>query len=777
MINYIEMVIIIKKFPEIVNNFQKNLKIYKKDLKYLKSYKFFKKYDQQFEQHITNYTQLHYTKIYKIYDYIEKYYKSEKSKNFIFLKLNWDYLMLNMQFVGILRMITVDNFNLFKTGEYEEFRTKFISPKIEHYEKMNKNLLQFIRSIISNNPTKTIVTISSIMDPLSTLCYTNKVLWKQITKNLIIFSSSTTFQNKYRINILPYFLNMDNFGKHTKKVRDFYFKGRYNLVYGLLNDRIRMYNEVKNYKNSKIILMNVNEVNKNFRSDYIKMMNTSKYILCPSGYEDSSFRLYEAIKAKSIPIYIYRDSPSLPFTDVIDWKRLCILVEINNIKNILEIVNKIDEKSYKTMINYGQQIFNKYLTISGTSKKMIEILDKGKYKKSNNFRRIHHDALLLKSNHNILTNIKIVPTAFFNSGNYFSNKENFTFYKNYKKGVKIICVMLVIGHEYEKMVKPCIERKILYCKKNGYDLLICRKNLLDFVHDDTDIKFKDMYYLIWSKIIISYFVMNGYNWVWVTDADTYINNLSKKIETYLDSQYNLIINREHHNDSDKNFWKSIFKKKKFLSYNRVSTSDFILQNNNWSIRLLIELFNSKMYLEKAVKDGKIQIRSQINYKYFKDLQEQGYLNYIINTSKYFKNGTKILSKHDRISQWLEEYRDNKSKHGYNLRNSFSVDFQGIRGDLLKYMINLFANTNNRELTMKKIIKFVKKSNYCINRKQWNKTKTWKGKNPDGWTFDNNKIYDQRVLFPGWCLTQSEIEFDGDVLKYFYSNKKRTDKNI
>ena len=93
------------------------------------------------------------------------------------------------------------------------------------------------------------------------------------------------------------------------------------------------------------------------------------------------------------------------------------------------------------------------------------------------------------------------------------------------------------------------------------------------------------------------------------------------------------------------------------------------------------------------------------------------------------------------------------------------------------MINLFANTNNRELTMKKIIKLVKKSNYCINRKQWNKTKAWKGKNSDGWTFDNNKIYDQRVLFPGWCLTQSEIEFDGDVLKYFYSNKKRTDKNI
>ena len=56
MINYIEMVIIIKKFPEIVNNFQKNLKIYKKDLKYLKSYKFFKKYDQQFEQHITKTT-------------------------------------------------------------------------------------------------------------------------------------------------------------------------------------------------------------------------------------------------------------------------------------------------------------------------------------------------------------------------------------------------------------------------------------------------------------------------------------------------------------------------------------------------------------------------------------------------------------------------------------------------------------------------------------------------------------------------------------------------
>ena len=37
---------------------------------------------------------------------------------------------------------------------------------------------------------------------------------------------------------------------------------------------------------------------------------------------------------------------------------------------------------------------------------------------------------------------------------------------------------------------------------------------------------------------ISYFVLRHYDWIWVTDADTYINNLSIRIENYIDNDYN-----------------------------------------------------------------------------------------------------------------------------------------------------------------------------------------------------------------------------------------------
>jgi hypothetical protein len=515
------------------------------------------------------------------------------------------------------------------------------------------------------------------------------------------------------------------------------------------------------------------------RNDYIKMMNTSKYILCPFGQEDSSFRLYEAIKSKSIPIYIYNIQPSLPFTDVINWKKLCILVKYDNIKTIPQIIKKIDEKDYKKFIDYGQKILNNYFTLEGCSRHIMKILDSNKYKLSFDIDKKINFTPIIERNGVPFISKKISPTMFFSWEKYFTNNRNFIFYKNnLEKKIgkpKILVIMLLFGNNYTQLVKQCVTRKIEYCKKNNYNLLICKKNLLNSM--DTPLLAKK-YHFIWSKIIMSYFVLRHYDWIWVTDADTYINDTSIRIENYIDNNYNLIINNENHINirnekklKDEYFWKRIFKNKKFLQYDRITTSDFLLKNCEWSERLLMETFNCKHLLDNAIKNNNVQLKIDIEYKFFKDLHEQAYLNYLINVSKFYNSKTKILKKDNRISIWIEEYFI--QNRDLNLRKFFMVDFQGARGDVLKKLIDIFDNKKNKVITINKIDKLMKESDYCKNREIWFKKGIWGGKyNPKGWTFDNNKKYDRLVLFPTWCKSENKKAYSNDIFGELYNQVKK-----
>lgn len=772
------MVLIIKKFPNIINRYQKNIEIYKNDVKTLKSLSFFKNYHNDLDSHIMQYSKLKYNKVYELYNIIEKKYKND---NYIFLPINWDNIMLNIRVINVITNILKKDFNICTTSQFNQLIKNIIIPRSKSIQKITKTMNNFFKKIIKKYPTKKIVTLSCIAYPFDTYLFEHfmdKNEWKDIMQRTIVFSSTTKYMNKHKINILPYFINVAGLGTNSKKEQILYFKGTYNTLDQLQPKREEMYNILKNTKNSKIILMD--NKSKFTRNDYIKMMNTSKYILCPFGQEDSSFRLYEAIKSKSIPIYIYDIQPSLPFTDVINWKKVCILVKYDDIKTIPLIIKQINEKDYKKFIEYGQKILNNYFTIEGCSRHIMKILDSNKYKLSFDIDKKINFTPIIERNGVPFLSKKISPTMSFSWDKYFTDKKNFIFYKNNlpKKIGKpnILVIMLLFGNDYTQLVKPCVVRKIEYCKKNNYNLLICKENLLDFMN----ISLKKKYYFIWSKIIMSYFVLRHYDWIWVTDADTYINNLSIRIENYIDNDYNFIINSENHIDikhesrlSDEYFWKSLFKNKKFIQYDRISSSDFLLKNCEWSERLLMETFNCKHLLDNAIKNNNIQLKKDIQYKFFKDLHEQAYLNYLINVSKFYNSKTKILKKDNRISIWIEEYF--VKNRDLNLRKFFSVDFQGTRGDVLNKLINIFDNKSNKVITINQIDKVMKKTDYCKDREEWFKKKIWGGKyNPTGWTFDNNKSYDRLVLFPTWCKSGNEKVYSNkDIFGELYDQIKKT----
>lgn len=99
--------------------------------------------------------------------------------------------------------------------------------------------------------------------------------------------------------------------------------------------RINMYNAL--HKNEKFKLFK----SVNFEK-YKEILNRSIFTLAPRGYGYTSFRIYEAIMANSIPIYIWHDKKILPFKDDINWEDFCIIIHNDDIKKLPEILNNVN---------------------------------------------------------------------------------------------------------------------------------------------------------------------------------------------------------------------------------------------------------------------------------------------------------------------------------------------------------------------------------------------------------------------------------------------------
>jgi len=107
--------------------------------------------------------------------------------------------------------------------------------------------------------------------------------------------------------------------------------------------------------NSDILIMAndawTNQIEGNKQENFLRITSASKFTLCPRGYGKTSFRLYEALKLGSIPIYIY-DECFLPYTEIINWSKLAILVHINDISHIHTIITSVSDYQISEMHEY-----------------------------------------------------------------------------------------------------------------------------------------------------------------------------------------------------------------------------------------------------------------------------------------------------------------------------------------------------------------------------------------------------------------------------------------
>ncbi|XP_076900321.1 putative glycosyltransferase At3g07620 [Bidens hawaiensis] len=78
---------------------------------------------------------------------------------------------------------------------------------------------------------------------------------------------------------------------------------------------------------------------------YHEMMQTSRFCLCPSGYEVASPRIVEAIYAGCVPVLISQHYV-LPFSDVLNWDAFSVRVSMGEIPKLKRILLGISDDEY-----------------------------------------------------------------------------------------------------------------------------------------------------------------------------------------------------------------------------------------------------------------------------------------------------------------------------------------------------------------------------------------------------------------------------------------------
>ncbi|URD85964.1 hypothetical protein MUK42_27422 [Musa troglodytarum] len=86
----------------------------------------------------------------------------------------------------------------------------------------------------------------------------------------------------------------------------------------------------------------------NTKMSYIEHMKSSKFCICPMGYEVNSPRIVEAIYYDCVPVII-ADNFVLPFQEVLDWSAFSVVVAEKDIPSLKEILLGISGRRYVRM--------------------------------------------------------------------------------------------------------------------------------------------------------------------------------------------------------------------------------------------------------------------------------------------------------------------------------------------------------------------------------------------------------------------------------------------
>ncbi len=104
---------------------------------------------------------------------------------------------------------------------------------------------------------------------------------------------------------------------------------------------------------------------------FLDATSKSKFVLCPRGYGNTSFRLYEVMQMGAIPVYV-SDEHALPWSDELDWNNFSILIKPNEIPEIKNILKNISDDHYQNMVNFISKKYDEYFSLEGMCNQIIK---------------------------------------------------------------------------------------------------------------------------------------------------------------------------------------------------------------------------------------------------------------------------------------------------------------------------------------------------------------------------------------------------------------------
>lgn len=107
---------------------------------------------------------------------------------------------------------------------------------------------------------------------------------------------------------------------------------------------------------------------KKVRREFVDNIVSSDYVLCARGGGNFSYRLSEALSLGRIPVFINTDCV-LPYETEIDWKKVCLWIEVKDQKNIarrvIEHYNSLTEPEFIAQQKRCREIWEEYLSPNG----------------------------------------------------------------------------------------------------------------------------------------------------------------------------------------------------------------------------------------------------------------------------------------------------------------------------------------------------------------------------------------------------------------------------
>lgn len=139
------------------------------------------------------------------------------------------------------------------------------------------------------------------------------------------------------------------------------------------NVRQIMFDTFSNNSNFKMINSGgwTPSVNQDLQQIFINNTIDSKFALAPRGYGRGSFRFFECFQLGTIPIYIWNDIEWLPFTNGIDYNKLCISIHISEINNLETMLQSVREEDYNNKMEYYHTIKHLF-QLEGMSNQIIQ---------------------------------------------------------------------------------------------------------------------------------------------------------------------------------------------------------------------------------------------------------------------------------------------------------------------------------------------------------------------------------------------------------------------